>query len=93
MMAAAAEFLGVRQNTLRAWGKQAETSVQVNPLNNYRLFPWEDLQAFLNPVAEPVTRKAIKPSQSTNQQFCEVDFAANGVGMLVGAFVNYRKVS
>ena len=52
--AEAAEFLGVSQNTLRAWAKQGKIPVQVNPLNNYRLFRREDLQAFLDSVAGSV---------------------------------------
>ena len=58
MTAEAAEFLGVSQNTLRTWAKQGKIPVQVNPLNNYRLFRREDLQAFLDSVAKPVTRNA-----------------------------------
>ena len=55
--AEAAEFLGVSQNTLRTWAKQGKIQVQVNPVNNYRLFRREDLQEFLESVAKPVTRK------------------------------------
>ena len=57
MTAEAAEFLGVSQNTLRAWAKQGKIAVQVNPVNNYRLFRRRDLQTFLDSVAKPVTRK------------------------------------
>ena len=52
----AAEFLGVSQNTLRTWAKQGKIRVQVNPVNNYRLFRQQDLQKFLNSVAKPVAR-------------------------------------
>ena len=55
--AEAAEFLGVSQNTLRNWTKLGKIPVQVNPLNNYRLFRREDLQSFLDSVARPVKRK------------------------------------
>lgn len=58
MTAEAAEFLGVSQNTLRTWAKQGKIPVQVNPVNNYRLFRREDLQSFLDSVARPVTRKS-----------------------------------
>lgn len=57
MTAEAAEFLGVSQNTLRAWAKQGKIAVQVNPVNNYRLFRRKDLQAFLDSVARPVVKK------------------------------------
>ncbi len=55
--AEAAEFLGVSQNTLRNWAKEGKIQVQVNPVNNYRLFRRVDLQKFLESVAKPVTRK------------------------------------
>ena len=55
--AAAAEFLGVSQNTLRTWAKQGKIQVQVNPVNGYRLFRQKDLQEFLDSVAKPVSRK------------------------------------
>ncbi len=55
--AEAAEFLGVSQNTLRNWAKEGKIQVQINPVNNYRLFRREDLQEFLDSVAKPVTRK------------------------------------
>jgi len=57
MTAEAAEFLGVSHNTLRTWSKQGKIPVQVNPLNNYRLFRREDLKSFLDSVSRPVTRK------------------------------------
>ena len=55
--AEAAEFLGVSQNTLRTWAKQGKISVQVNPVNNYRLFRQKDLQKFLDSVAGSVKQK------------------------------------
>ena len=56
--AEAAEFLGVSQNTVRAWAKEGKIKVRVNPVNNYRLFRRKDLQKFLDTVAKPLTRKA-----------------------------------
>ena len=55
--AEAAEFLGVSQNTLRTWAKEGKIRVQVNPVNNYRLFRRKDLQAFLDSVAKPLVKK------------------------------------
>lgn len=55
--AAAAEFLGVSQNTLRTWAKQGKIQVQVNPVNGYRLFRQKDLQKFLDSVARPFVKK------------------------------------
>jgi excisionase family DNA binding protein len=57
MTAEAAEFLGVSQNTLRAWAKQGKIPVRVNPANSYRLFRQKDLQKFLDSVAKPVSGK------------------------------------
>lgn len=55
--AEAAEFLGVSQNTIRTWAKQDKIPVRVNSANGYRLFRQKDLQAFLDSVAEPASRK------------------------------------
>tara|TARA_Y100000588_G_scaffold368575_1_gene436656 strand:- start:7510 stop:7707 length:198 start_codon:yes stop_codon:yes gene_type:complete len=51
--AAAAEILGVSQNTVRAWAGEGKIPVRVNPANGYRLFDREDLQKFLDAVAKP----------------------------------------
>jgi len=58
--AAAAEMLGVSQNTLRAWAKEGKIPMQRNPANGYRLFRWSDLEEFLDNAAEPINlpRKA-----------------------------------
>ena len=48
--AEAARFLGVSQNTLRAWATEGKIPVRINPANNYRLFRLEDLQRFLEGV-------------------------------------------
>ena len=55
--AEAAEFLGVSQNTVRAWAKEGKIKVRVNPVNNYRLFRRKDLQKFLDSVAKPLVKK------------------------------------
>ena len=52
--AAAAEILGVSQNTLRAWAKEGKIPVRVNPANGYRLFLQSDLEEFLIDAAELV---------------------------------------
>jgi len=65
--AAAADLIGVSQNTLRAWAKRGRTPVWVNPINGYRLFRWKDLEWLLDAVAESVgegvcsTRGTMKP--------------------------------
>ena len=53
-IAAAAQMLGVSQNTLRAWADDGRIPAMINPANGYRLFRQEDLEAFLNEAAQPV---------------------------------------
>jgi predicted site-specific integrase-resolvase len=57
--AAAAEILGVSQNTLRAWAKEGKIPVRVNPANGYRLFLQSDLEEFLGNVSKPVNLDGI----------------------------------
>ena len=45
--AAAADFLGVSQNTIRSWAESGKVPARRNPVNGYRLFRREDLKAFL----------------------------------------------
>jgi excisionase family DNA binding protein len=51
--AEAAEFLGVSQNTLRAWAKAGKIAVRRNPANGYRLFKRADLERFLAKIERP----------------------------------------
>ncbi len=46
----AAEFLGVTAATLRNWEKQGKLGSHRHPLNRYRLYKREDLEAFLQSV-------------------------------------------
>lgn len=57
--AAAAQFLGVSQNTIRKWAARGEISMHRNPANGYRLFKRSDLEKFLRQIERPVT--AVKP--------------------------------
>jgi excisionase family DNA binding protein len=50
-IAEAARFLGVSQNTLRAWGEAGKIPMHRNPANGYRLFRRADLGRFLAKVA------------------------------------------
>jgi excisionase family DNA binding protein len=52
--AEAAEFLGVSQNTLRAWAKAGKIPVRRNPANGYRLFKKSDLDKFLAKLDRPL---------------------------------------
>ena len=55
--AAAAEYIGVAQNTLRKWAARGDIPMQRNPANGYRLFKRSDLDVFLKKTAKPVTPK------------------------------------
>jgi excisionase family DNA binding protein len=52
--AAAAEYLGVAQNTLRKWAALGEIPMHRNPANGYRLFKRRDLDVFLKKTARPI---------------------------------------
>jgi MerR family transcriptional regulator, copper efflux regulator len=46
----AAEYLGISSNTLRNWEASGKITVYRNPMNGYRLFKTEDLDALLAQV-------------------------------------------
>tara|TARA_Y100001968_G_C19414916_1_gene748480 strand:- start:1729 stop:1941 length:213 start_codon:yes stop_codon:yes gene_type:complete len=48
----AAEYLGVSANTLRNWEKVGKITAQRHPVNSYRLFKKEDLDAILLSVTQ-----------------------------------------
>ncbi|MFN6300859.1 MAG: helix-turn-helix domain-containing protein [Planctomycetota bacterium] len=48
--AAAAEYLGVAQNTIRKWALRGDIPVYLNPANGYRLFKRSELERFLQKI-------------------------------------------
>lgn len=48
----AAEYLGVCANTLRSWGATGKIKEHRNPMNGYRLYAPEDLDALLKRIQE-----------------------------------------
>ena len=56
-IAAAAQIVGVSQNTLRQWAESGKMPVRRNPANGYRLFRKKDLEAFLGRVESGVKAK------------------------------------
>jgi len=58
--AAAAEYLGVAQNTIRKWTSHGDIPVHRNPANGYRLFRRDELDAFLHKVSKPVANTTKK---------------------------------
>lgn len=56
-VAEAAELLGVSPNTIRNWGKAGKITEYRHPINNYRLFKSEELEALLAEVDLPARTK------------------------------------
>ena len=52
--AAAAEYLGVAQNTLRKWAALGRLPMHRNPVNGFRLFKRSDLDKLLRQAAKPI---------------------------------------
>jgi len=59
----AAEYLGVSPNTLRNWGRSGKLVERRHPINGYRLYAEEDLDALLRTADLPIdkTKKPGKP--------------------------------
>ena len=56
----AAKYLGVSPNTLRNWGREGKVPMHRNPLNGYRLFKTQDLDALVQEIEKsqsPAPRK------------------------------------
>jgi len=54
----AAEYLGVSPNTLRNWENAGKIVAHRHPVNSYRLFKQDELDALLKQAQEP--RKPLK---------------------------------
>lgn len=52
----AAEFLGVCRNTLRNWGRTGKIPEYRHPVNNYRLYKVNDLEALLESTEESLEK-------------------------------------
>ena len=55
--AAAAEYLGVAQNTIRKWAARGDIPMHRIPVNGYRLFKRSDLEKLLKKAAKPARAK------------------------------------
>jgi MerR family copper efflux transcriptional regulator len=53
----AAEHLGVSPNTLRNWERAGKVTAHRHPVNRYRLFRREDLDALLRQAERPARRR------------------------------------
>ena len=56
----AAEYLGVSPNTLRNWVNAGKIAAIRHPVNDYRLFMREDLDALLKQVAVASKKRMAK---------------------------------
>ena len=56
----AAEYLGVSPNTLRNWVNAGKVAAVRHPVNDYRLFMREDLDALLKQVAVASKKRMAK---------------------------------
>ena len=53
----AAEMLGVSASTLRNWDRSGKLKAARNPMNGYRLYRREDIQALLARIQKQTTGK------------------------------------
>lgn len=56
----AADYLGVSPNTLRNWERAGKIVAHRHPVNQYRLFRREDLDALLRLAERPARQKTRK---------------------------------
>ena len=56
----AAAYLGVAPNTLRNWGRDGRLAERRHPLNGYRLYSREQLDAILKQVVPPPRKATTK---------------------------------
>ncbi len=57
----AASFLGVSPNTVRNWSRKGKIPTHRHPVNGYRLYKQEDLEALLLDTARPAPRRPVHP--------------------------------
>jgi DNA (cytosine-5)-methyltransferase 1 len=59
----AAQLLGVSPNTIRAWGGAEKIAEYRHPVNNYRLYKKQELEALIAQVEESVSQPTPSPKQ------------------------------
>ncbi len=60
----AAELVGVSPSTLRAWDRAGKLKAARNPMNRYRLYRREDIEAFLKLLSREVS--CVSKSNASN---------------------------
>lgn len=63
----AAEYLGVAPNTLRNWENAGKIVAHRHPVNGYRLFKREELDALLNAAGQRSSGKKTKTRVATQK--------------------------
>jgi DNA-binding transcriptional MerR regulator len=61
MIAEAAKYLGVCQNTLRNWGASGKIEERRHPINGYRIYTKSDLDRVLENAEQATSRNTKKP--------------------------------
>ena len=61
LIAEAADYLGVCQNTLRNWGASGKIRERRHPINGYRIYTKQDLDRLLSDAEDQIKSKAKKP--------------------------------
>lgn len=67
----AAEYLGVSPNTLRNWENAGKIAAHRHPVNGYRLFKQEELDALLRPIQSSEARQpseAMQPGEAPDDK-------------------------
>ena len=54
----ASEILGIAPNTLRSWGSAGKIDEYRHPVNNYRLYRPEDVNALREALLKPVKKSS-----------------------------------
>ena len=52
----AADLLAVAPNTVRAWGAAGKLTEYRHPVNNYRLFKFQDVEKLYKQIQQPVQK-------------------------------------
>jgi len=64
----AAEYLGVSPNTLRNWENAGKIAAHRHPVNSYRLFKQEELDALLRPIQSSETELSPEGSREKRRK-------------------------
>ncbi len=65
----ASELLGVSTLTLRNWDKSGKLSAMRHPINNYRVYKYEDIEGMIPEISTINKRAKKKEREVTDQKF------------------------